>query len=142
MKSELPASARRAVSLVAAVLSGLLIFASFPPRQLWFLAPVGIALLVLTVQRFGRGEVVSKKAGFGYGVLAGLGFFVPLLPWIGVYVGPLPWLALAAAESVFIGLFGVLAVVLCRERWWPVSVALAWSLVEWARSSFPWASPR
>ena len=125
-----------ALRSAAAVSSGLLLFASFPPRQLWFLAPIGIALLVLVLTGVG-GRTPSKKSGFGYGYLAGLGFFVPLLPWIGVYVGPLPWLALAAAESVFIGLFGVLAIVLSPSRWWPLSIALAWSLIEWARSTFP-----
>ncbi|QCB51169.1 apolipoprotein N-acyltransferase [Rhodococcus sp. PAMC28707] len=128
---------RSGVSVLSAVASGLLLFLSFPPRPLWFLAPVGVALLVLVLRRFGTTGSVSKKSGFGYGFLAGLGFFVPLLPWIGVYVGPLPWLALAAAESLFIGLFGVLAVVVSRNRWWPVSTAAVWSLVEWARSSFP-----
>lgn len=128
---------RTGVSVLSAVASGLLLFLSFPPRPLWLLAPVGVALLVLVLRRFGTTESVSKKSGFGYGFLAGLGFFVPLLPWIGVYVGPLPWLALAAAESLFIGLFGVLAVVVSRNRWWPVSTAAVWSLVEWARSSFP-----
>lgn len=137
MKREPRAVARVTVTGLSAVLSGLLIFASFPPRHLWFLAPFGIALLVATVLRFGKMDDATKKGGFGYGFLAGLGFFVPLLPWIGVYVGPLPWLALAAAESVFIGIFGILAVVLSRSRWWPLSTAAAWSLVEWARSSFP-----
>ncbi|MDJ0362198.1 apolipoprotein N-acyltransferase [Rhodococcus sp. H29-C3] len=128
---------RTGVSVLSAVASGLLLFLSFPPRPLWFLAPVGVALLVLVLRRFGTTGSISKKSGFGYGFLAGLGFFVPLLPWIGVYVGPLPWLALAAAESLFIGLFGVLAVVVSRNRWWPVSTAAVWSLVEWARSNFP-----
>ncbi|SNS19625.1 apolipoprotein N-acyltransferase [Rhodococcoides kyotonense] len=137
MKRDRSPILRIALSSSASVVSGLLLFLSFPPRQLWFLAPVAIALLVLVLVRFGTEGSLTKKAGFGYGMLAGLGFFVPLLPWIGVYVGPLPWLALAAAESVFIGLFGVLAVIVARSRWWPVSVALVWSLVEWARSSFP-----
>ncbi|KZF01607.1 MAG: apolipoprotein N-acyltransferase [Rhodococcus sp. (in: high G+C Gram-positive bacteria)] len=137
MKGKPREVARIVLTGVAAVASGLLVFASFPPRHLWFLAPVGIALLVAVLLGFGREEPSTKKSGFGYGFLAGLGFFVPLLPWIGVYVGPLPWLALAAAESVFIAIFGVLTVVLSRSRWWPLSIALAWSLVEWARSSFP-----
>ncbi|EHK86568.1 apolipoprotein n-acyltransferase, partial [Rhodococcus pyridinivorans AK37] len=41
----------RAVRVVAlrallAVVAGVLLFASFPPRPLWFLAPVGIYILV------------------------------------------------------------------------------------------------
>ncbi|OZE98601.1 apolipoprotein N-acyltransferase [Rhodococcus sp. 15-1154-1] len=137
MKRDPRAFLRVGGSTVLAAVAGLLLFASFPPRHLWFLAPVGVAILVGVVSGIGSSNRPSKKAGFGYGFVAGLGFFVPLLPWIGVYVGPLPWLALAAAESVFIGVFGVLAAVLGRSRWWPLSIALAWSLVEWARSSFP-----
>lgn len=123
-----------------AVASGLLLFASFPPRLLWFLAPVGIALLTGVLTGYGRGGR-TLRAGFGYGYLAGLGFLVPLLPWIGEYVGPLPWLALAAAEAVFIGLFGLGAVLVARLRapTWVIALAVAavWSLTEWLRSSLP-----
>ncbi|NKR49606.1 apolipoprotein N-acyltransferase [Rhodococcus hoagii] len=136
-RSALTATARDAALAVA---SGLLLFASFPPRPLWFLAPVGIALLTAVLTGYGRGGR-TLRAGFGYGYLAGLGFLVPLLPWIGVYVGPLPWLALAAAESVFIGLFGLAAVLVTRLRApiWVLAVAVAavWSLTEWLRSSLP-----
>ncbi|WP_084477644.1 apolipoprotein N-acyltransferase [Nocardia jejuensis] len=117
---------------VAAVVAGLLLFASFPPRTLWFLAPVGIALLVLTVRGSGR-----LRGGFGYGMIAGLAFFLPLLPWTGIYVGPVPWLGLSAALSVYVGLFGVLTRLIGGLRWWPLWVASAWSLTEWGRSSFP-----
>ncbi|WP_420879626.1 apolipoprotein N-acyltransferase [Rhodococcus sp. (in: high G+C Gram-positive bacteria)] len=142
-RTALTATARDAVLAIA---SGLLLFASFPPRPLWFLAPIGIALLTAVLTGYGRGGR-KLRAGFGYGYLAGLGFLVPLLPWIGVYVGPLPWLALAAAESVFVGLFGLGAVLVARLRApiWVLAVALAavWSLTEWLRSSvpfggFPW----
>lgn len=123
-----------------AVASGLLLFASFPPRPLWLLAPVGIALLTAVLTGYGRGGR-TLRAGFGYGYLAGLGFLVPLLPWIGEYVGPLPWLALAAAEAVFIGLFGLGAVLVARLRApnWVIALAVAavWSLTEWLRSSLP-----
>ena len=33
-----------------AVVAGLLLFASFPPRPLWFLAVTGIALLTLVLR--------------------------------------------------------------------------------------------
>ncbi|MFX0577214.1 apolipoprotein N-acyltransferase [Nocardia nepalensis] len=117
---------------VAAVVAGLLIFGSFPPRPFWFLAPIGIVVLTLTVRGAGR-----LRGGFGYGVLAGLGFFVPLLPWTGIYVGPVPWLALSTVCSLYIGLFGLLARLLFALPGWPVWVALAWTATEWLRSSFP-----
>lgn len=117
---------------VSAILAGLLLFGSFPPRPWWFLAPLGITVLTLTVRGSGR-----LRGGFGYGLLAGLAFFVPLLPWTGIYVGPLPWLALSTVCAVYIGLFGLMARLLGRMPGWPLWVALAWATAEWARSSFP-----
>lgn len=117
---------------MAAVVAGLLIFASFPPRTCWYLAPLGIALLTLVLRAPGR-----LRSGFGYGLLAGLGFFLPLLPWTGIYVGPVPWLALSTACAVYIGLFGVLARLVAGLPGWPVWVATVWSLTEFARASFP-----
>ncbi|WP_216910165.1 apolipoprotein N-acyltransferase [Nocardia noduli] len=117
---------------LAAVLAGVLLFGSFPPRPYWFLAPVGLAVLVLVLRAPG-----GLRGGFGYGMLAGLGFFLPLLPWTGIYVGPVPWLALSTVCAVFLGGFGVLARLLGRLPGWPVWLALAWTTGEWARSSFP-----
>ncbi|MGK8522733.1 apolipoprotein N-acyltransferase [Nocardia asteroides] len=130
-----PAVVRRhpvAARSVAAICAGLLLFGSFPPRPWWFLAPLGIAALTLTVRGDGR-----PRAGFGYGFLAGLAFFVPLLPWTGIYVGPLPWLALSAACALYLGVFGLLARVIGALPAWPLWVALTWTAAEWGRSSFP-----
>ena len=135
---------------LAAVAGGFTIFASFPPRPFWFLAPIGVALIVLAItwptKRQEHGS--SAAGGFGYGYLGGLGFLVPLLPWVGVYVGAVPWLALAAAEAVFVGLFGLAVALVNRHRLgslWLTAATLAacWSLTEWLRSSvpfggFPW----
>ncbi|GAB2538010.1 apolipoprotein N-acyltransferase [Nocardia heshunensis] len=118
--------------LITAVIAGVLVFASFPPRTLWFLAPVGIALLTLAV----RGTVRARGA-FGLGFVAGLGFFLPLLPWTGIYVGPVPWLALSAVCALYVGLFGLLTRWVASLPGWPVWVAASWSLAEWVRSSFP-----
>ncbi|NNH69216.1 apolipoprotein N-acyltransferase [Nocardia uniformis] len=117
---------------ITAVIAGLLLFVSFPPRTLWFIAPVGIAILTLTVRGNGR-----LRGGFGYGMLAGLGFFLPLLPWTGIYVGPVPWLALSVVCAVYVGLFGMVARLVGRLPGWPLWVAAGWSLTEWLRASFP-----
>ncbi|MGV9673757.1 apolipoprotein N-acyltransferase [Nocardia sp. NPDC003482] len=114
------------------VAAGLLIFASFPPRTCWYLAPLGIALLTLAVRGEGR-----PRGGFGYGMLGGLAFFLPLLPWTGIYVGPVPWLGLSAACAVYVGLFGLAARLVGGLPGWPLWVATVWSLTEWGRSSFP-----
>lgn len=120
------------IRVVAALVAGLLLFGSFPPRPLWFLAPVGIALLVLIARSSHR-----LRGAFGFGLLAGLSFFLPLLPWTGIYVGPLPWVALSGACAVYLGLFAMLARLLATLPGWPLWIALAWTTAEWGRSNFP-----
>ncbi|MEC3956237.1 apolipoprotein N-acyltransferase [Nocardia sp. CDC153] len=116
----------------AAVVAGLLVYLSFPPRTLWFLAPVGIAVLTLAVRGTSR-----ARGGFGVGFVGGMAFFLPLLPWTGIYVGPVPWIALSVACSVYVGLFGLLTRWVATLPGWPVWVAAVWSLTEWGRASFP-----
>lgn len=119
---------RTAVSIAG----GVLMWAAFPPRNLWFLGILSLALLAGALN-----GVARFRDGFWYGFVYGLGFFLPLLPWIGVYVGPLPWVALAIVLSLYTGLFGVLAVRTTTLPVAPVWFALTWVAVEWARSSFP-----
>ncbi|MFF2190367.1 apolipoprotein N-acyltransferase [Streptomyces sp. NPDC058155] len=128
---------RRFVRPGAAALSGLLLFASFPPRPLWWLALPGFALLGWTL----RGR--RPRAGFGLGFLAGLGFLLPLLKWTGEEVGPLPWVALAAVSALFIGAVGMGIAAVSRLPAWPVFAAAVWILGEAARArvpfgGFPW----
>ncbi|WP_069173991.1 apolipoprotein N-acyltransferase [Streptomyces griseus] len=128
---------QRFVRPAAAVLSGVLLYASFPPRPLWWLVLPGFALL---------GWVLSARglrAALGLGLLAGLGFMLPLLHWTGEEVGPVPWLALAFAEALFVavGCVGIAAV--SRLAYWPVWAAAVWTLDEAVRArvpfgGFPW----
>ncbi|MCX6490235.1 MAG: apolipoprotein N-acyltransferase, partial [Rhodococcus sp.] len=125
------------IRLLAAASSGLMLYATFPPIDLWFLAPVALAMLLLAVR--GRGA----RAGAGYGFVAGSAFFVPLLPWVGEYVGSVPWLALSVVQALFVALFGAVADRMSRLPWAPVWVASAWVAMEAARSrvpfgGFPW----
>ncbi|WP_240498065.1 apolipoprotein N-acyltransferase [Williamsia sp. 1135] len=122
---------------VAAASSGALLYVSFPPRQLWWVAPLAVALLILTLRE------QSLKAAAGYGYLAGLGFFLPLLPWVGEYVGAVPWLALATIEALAFAAFGAVAAIIGRVPGAPIWLACAWVAVEAARSrvpfgGFPW----
>ncbi|MFI9741666.1 apolipoprotein N-acyltransferase [Streptomyces sp. NPDC052494] len=128
---------RRFVRPATALLSGLLLFLSFPPRPLWWLALPAFALLGWTL----RGR--RLRAGFGLGYLAGLGFMLPLLVWTGEEVGPVPWLALAAIEALFVAAAGLGIAAVSRLPWWPFFAAGVWILAEAARArvpfgGFPW----
>ncbi|MDV5144056.1 apolipoprotein N-acyltransferase [Streptomyces sp. SBC-4] len=128
---------RRFVRPATALLSGLLLFLSFPPRPLWWLALPAFALLGWTL----RGR--RLRAGFGLGYLAGLGFMLPLLVWTGAEVGPVPWVALAAIEALFVAAAGLGVAAVSRLPWWPFFAAGVWILAEAARArvpfgGFPW----
>ncbi|RDG35101.1 apolipoprotein N-acyltransferase [Streptomyces corynorhini] len=128
---------RRLVRPAGAVLSGVLLYASFPPRTLWWLALPGFALFAWSV--YGR----RLRAGFGLGYLAGLGFLLPLLFWTGSEVGPVPWLGLVALEALFIGAAGLGVAAVSRLPGRPVWAAAMWILGEAARArmpfgGFPW----
>ncbi|MEU6476918.1 apolipoprotein N-acyltransferase [Streptomyces sp. NPDC047017] len=127
----------RLVPAVVAALSGLLLYVSFPPRPLWWLALPAFAGFGWVLR--GRGW----KAALGLGYLFGLGFLLPLLMWTSVEVGPLPWLALVAAEAVFVALVGVGVAAVSRLPAWPVWAAALWIAGEAARArvpfdGFPW----
>ncbi|MHA6794657.1 apolipoprotein N-acyltransferase [Pseudonocardia bannensis] len=117
--------------LLAAATAGGLLYLSFPPRTLWWLAPLAFALLG-TVLRGAR-----ARAGLGYGVLFGLGFLVPLLSWTGGYVGPLPWLVLAAFEALFLGVAGAGMAVVSRLPVAPLWAAAVWVVGEAVRGRVP-----
>ncbi|MFG3280991.1 apolipoprotein N-acyltransferase [Streptomyces sp. NPDC048111] len=127
----------RLVGPAVAVLGGVLLYLSFPPRPLWWLALLAFAVL---------GGVLRDrtwKAGLGLGYLFGLGFLLPLLVWTGVEVGPGPWLGLAAIEALFIGAAGAGMAVVSRLPLWPVWSAALWTAAEAARArapfgGFPW----
>ena len=103
--------------LSAAIAGGLLLCLSFPPFGWWYTAIVAFALLAWVLTR----DSTTLVGGFGYGFLFGAAFNIPLLPWTSVMVGLMPWLALAIAQAVFPGLFGLLAVAVARRlTGWPI----------------------
>ncbi|MDX3853901.1 apolipoprotein N-acyltransferase [Streptomyces sp. AK02-01A] len=128
---------RRLARPGAAALSGVLLYTSFPPRALWWLALPAFALLAWSL--YGR----RLRAGLGLGYLAGLGFLLPLLVWTGAEVGPGPWLALVAVEALFVALTGLGIAAVTRLPLWPVWAAAVWILGEAVRArvpfgGFPW----
>ena len=120
-----------------AAAAGGLLYLSFPPRALWWFAAVGFAVLGLVLRRR------RARAGFGYGLLAGLGFFVPLLAWTGEFVGPLPWLVLGTTQALFVAAAGAGIAAVSRLPGWPVWAGAVWVAEEAVRArvpfgGFPW----
>ncbi|MCC9707742.1 apolipoprotein N-acyltransferase [Streptomyces sp. MNU76] len=135
--SRVPRWVGRLLPAVVAALSGVLLYVSFPPRTLWWLALPAFAGFGWVLR--GRGW----KAGLGLGYLFGLGFLLPLLVWTGVEVGPGPWLALVAIEAVFVALVGAGVAVVSKLPGSPVWAAALWIAGEAARArapfnGFPW----
>jgi apolipoprotein N-acyltransferase len=122
---------RRLLPAVAAVFSGLLLYASFPPRTLWWLALPAFAVLGHAL----RGRRWRPALGLGY--LFGLGFLLPLLVWTGIEVGPGPWLALVAVEALFLGLTAAGIAAVSRLPAWPLWAAAVWTAGEAVRARFP-----
>ncbi len=134
--SRLARLVRLAPAAVAA-LSGVLLYVSFPPRTLWWLALPAFACFGWVL----RGR--SWKAGLGLGYLFGLGFLLPLLVWTGVEVGPGPWIALVVVEAVFVALVGAGITAVSKLPAWPLWAAALWIAGEAVRArvpfnGFPW----
>jgi len=137
----LPESVRAAV---LAALGGTVTELAFSERSWWAAAVIGVAVLVLALQR------ASARRAFGIGLLWGLGFFLPHLWWANEAVGPVPWVGLAALESLIVAAGCAGAVVALR---WPLAhrqplvgagvFAVVWTTAEQARQvwpfgGFPW----
>ncbi|MEU0510960.1 apolipoprotein N-acyltransferase [Amycolatopsis sp. NPDC006125] len=121
-------------SLLAAA-SGALLYLSFAPRPLWWLAPVAFAGLGLTLH--GR----RFRAGCGYGFLFGLALFLPLLSWLldflGADFGPWPWLALSATLALYLAIVGGLVTLVQGLPAAPVWSAVIVIAAETPRAWFP-----
>ena len=96
-----------------AVAGGLLLLLAFPPYDLWYAAPVSVALLALVTHRR------RLPAGAGLGALYGLVFFVPILSWTNLHTGRLPWLLLAGLQAAYLALLGGASA-------WVSSVRMRW----------------
>ena len=100
-----------AATLVAAA-SGPVLDAGFPDRDIWPLAFVGIALVLVTL--------VGRRAGGGFlvGLVAGLSFYLVHISWATEFLGDVvPMLALVTLESLFFAV-GSMAITLAY-RWLP-----------------------
>jgi len=117
----------------AAVLSGVAVWASFPPLGWWPSAIVGVAALTLTIR-----DAPRLRAAAACGYLAGLGLWIPLLSFLRGGFGFAAWGALAAIEALWFLLLGLAISVVVRARWWPLVTALLWVGQEFLRDRVPW----
>ena len=122
--------------LAGAAVSGAMVALALPPYDLWPLAPLGVALLVL----LSRG--LSARRAAAVGLVHGLATFLPLLSWLTV-IGPDAWLLVALLEASFLAIAGALTPSVLRLPGWPLWVACLWVAEELARDTvpfggFPW----
>ncbi|WP_246465242.1 apolipoprotein N-acyltransferase [Ruania alkalisoli] len=134
----------RSLTLILAVVGGLVTDTAFPQRSWWPLAFVGVGLLVLALGRD------SARWNALVAWLWGLAFFLPHIWWANAAVGVIPWLALSVAEAGIIAAGAAVWTWSRRARWWrrrPILLGLGFSLVwvvteqvrqVWPFGGFPW----
>lgn len=130
-----------------AALGGFLTTFAFAPYDVWLLAPVGIALLIVPTRHAGH-RAPGRAAGYGF--VWGLAFFLPHLEWANFATGLAPWILLAGSQSAFIALVTWVFAALLRHRfflirlsWQAVIFGILWTAAEELRSNvpfggFPW----
>jgi apolipoprotein N-acyltransferase len=134
----------RLLRLLAAVASGALLAAAFPPLDLGPLALVALVPLLLAV------ETTRPRNAAGLGYLAGLTFFGLHLLWIAQFlswtgaVAWLAWAALSGVEAAFVAAFSALVPATRPLGAWRLAVLPAcWAALELVRAyhplgGFPW----
>ena len=117
------------VTVLFALVSGLLFFAGFAPFELWFTPYLAAAILFRILCDKSLGQRMT------YAGLAGLSFFLPLLHWSSVYVGSVPWLVLAVGESLIFSLIGLIRF---QRRWESaLTFSTLFTLIELMRMKAP-----
>ncbi|SEE08145.1 apolipoprotein N-acyltransferase [Ruania alba] len=141
MRSRVPS---RALTLLIAVVGGLLTDTAFPQRSWWPLAFVGVALLVVALQRD------SARWNALVAWVWGLAFFLPHIWWANAAVGVIPWAALSIAEAGIVAAGAAVWTWARRASWLRgrrlvpgVVFALIWVVTEqlrqvWPFGGFPW----
>ena len=136
-----PANFRLMGPYLAAVLSGALLWACFPPLDLGWLAFVAPAPMLWACRRS-----ESVRAAIAVGAITGLVFFGAMLLWISV-LGVVAWIPLTIVLAAYTAAYAMLVWafrLLPAGRWWILTIA-GFGLMEFVRarfpfSGFPWGS--
>lgn len=132
--------------ILLALLSGLLITASFPPFKTGWLIWISIIPLLIAL------EDTSPRTAFRLGILAGLSHYVSLIYWIinvistygglNVFISICILLLLCLYLSVYIGIFSFLISVFKNSKIKILFFAGIWVSLEYIRemifTGFPW----
>jgi apolipoprotein N-acyltransferase len=108
------------------LLSGLLLSAAFKPIGLWFAAPLAIALLIHSIEIYG-------KNFYSFGIFA-FAFNAAGLIWSNKYVGVTPWIALVLLQTLFYLPLGFLRRI---GEYWYFFLPVAFLALEEFRARFP-----
>ena len=122
------------------VLGGLVALYTFPTENVWVLAPLIPALVLLAT--LGIGFWKSFLVGF----IAGQAFYISHIEWISLYLGPVPLLALSTLEALYFGLGTALTSWLylrfkpkgSRVLLFAFVAAGVWTLREFVANNFPY----
>lgn len=120
--------------------AGLMGLYAFPTENLWFLAPLIPALLLLST--LGLGFASATLVGF----IAGQAFYISHIEWLALYLGPVPLIALSTLMSLYFAIGTGLTAWLYRKLkpkgrgliWFAFASASIWTLREWVASNFPY----
>jgi apolipoprotein N-acyltransferase len=123
--------------IVLAAVSGLALDGAFAPLAWSWLAPLGLAGLLVAVHG------ATARRGALLGGAFGLGFFLPLLHWSGTVAGAGAWLALVLLQTSLLLPVGAALAAASRHRLWPLTAPGLWVAGELLRSTvpfggFPW----
>ena len=126
--------------LPLALLGGLIALYAFPTENVWILAPLIPALILLAT--LGMNFWGAYLVGF----IAGQAFYVAHIEWIALYLGPVPLIALSTLMSVYFAL-GVAVTAWIWKKLKPKAshyfafafiAAGIWTSREWLAISFPY----
>ena len=111
-------------------MGSVLLWMSFPPACVGWLAIPAVALLIVAIQG------CSWKQAFSLGFIFAALFNVLLLQWLTI-VGVDAWILLSLVCAVWSGIMGIGISLVSRLRMWPILIPGIWVAQEWIRGTWP-----